>query len=161
ALRQELGESADRPPTSEPFVQEVHRICCMSPHPSIPESHWDAVPPGAQAAILAVIASLEARIADLEARLNQNSTNSSTPRYTDPPPSRAQPAPPPSRAGRTRGSHPAHKRPPRTRAPPEHPRATFEVKPTHCGGCGAAIQGQDPAPVRPQAAEIPPVRPNV
>ena len=38
----------------------------MSPHPSIPESLWNAVPPEAQSAILAVIASLEKRIADLE-----------------------------------------------------------------------------------------------
>src|SRR5947209_2676965 len=49
----------------------------MSPHPSIPESLWGTVPPEAQAAIVAVIASLGKRIADLEARLNQNSTNSS------------------------------------------------------------------------------------
>ena len=38
----------------------------MSPHPSIPESLWNTVPPQAQVAILAVIASLEKRIADLE-----------------------------------------------------------------------------------------------
>jgi transposase len=47
----------------------------MSPHPSIPESLWNTVPPEARAAILAVIAALEKRFADLEARLNQDSTN--------------------------------------------------------------------------------------
>jgi transposase len=58
----------------------------MSPHPSIPESLWITVPPEAQAAILAVVASLEKRIADLEVRLNQDSTNSSKPpRPTRPP----------------------------------------------------------------------------
>ena len=35
------------------------------------------------------------------------------------------------------------------------------VKPTHCGGCGALLQGEDPDPVRHQVAEIPPVRPDV
>jgi hypothetical protein len=41
----------------------------MSPQPSISESLWITLPSEAQAAILAVIASLEKRIADLEARL--------------------------------------------------------------------------------------------
>jgi hypothetical protein len=36
----------------------------MSPHPSIPESLWNNVPPEAQAAILTVIASLERWIAE-------------------------------------------------------------------------------------------------
>jgi transposase len=49
----------------------------MSPHPSIPESLWRTVPPEAQAAILVAFVSLERRIADLEVRLNANSTNSS------------------------------------------------------------------------------------
>lgn len=51
----------------------------MSPYPPIPESLWNTVPPEAQAAILAVVSVREERIADLEARLNQNSTNSSKP----------------------------------------------------------------------------------
>ena len=38
----------------------------MSPHPSILDSLWSTVPPEAQAAIVAVIASLETRIAELE-----------------------------------------------------------------------------------------------
>jgi len=56
----------------------------MSPHPSIPESLWSTVAPEAQAAILAVIAALEKRIAELEQRLNQNSTNSTGPPSSDP-----------------------------------------------------------------------------
>lgn len=57
----------------------------MNPHPLLPESRWNTVPPEAQVAILAVLALLEKRIADMEARLNQNSTNSSKPPSTDPP----------------------------------------------------------------------------
>ena len=56
----------------------------MSPTPPIPESLWNTVPPDAQAALMAVfeslrcrIAELEQRVADLEARLRLNSTNSS------------------------------------------------------------------------------------
>ena len=133
----------------------------MSPHPSIPESLWNTVPPEAQAAILAVIASLEKRIADLEARLNQNSTNSSKPPSTDPPAVKVKRRPPAPPSGRKRGGQPGHKRHTRALVPPEQLRETFEVKPTQCRGCGAALQGDDPDPLRHQVAEIPPVRPDV
>ena len=39
----------------------------MSPQPPIPESLWKIVPSQAQAAILALVGSLEQRIAELEA----------------------------------------------------------------------------------------------
>lgn len=133
----------------------------MSPHPSIPESLWNTVPPEAQAAILAAIASLEKRIADLEARLNQDSTNSSRPPSTDPPAARVKRRPPAPPSGRKRGGQPGHKRHTRALVPPDRIRETFEVKPTHCGRCGAALQGHDPDPARHQVAEIPPVRPDV
>src|SRR3954453_21622630 len=51
----------------------------MTPHPPIPEPLWNTVPPEAQAAFLEVFGSLERRIAELQARLNLNSTNSSKP----------------------------------------------------------------------------------
>jgi transposase len=44
---------------------------------------------------------------------------------------------------------------------PEQLRETFEIKPSHCKGCGAVLQGDDPDPLRHQVAEIPPVRPDV
>ncbi|WP_422923296.1 DUF6444 domain-containing protein [Singulisphaera sp. PoT] len=103
----------------------------MSPHPSIPESFWNTVPPGAQTAILAVIASLENRIADLEARLNQNSTNSSKPPSTDPPAVKVKRRPPAPPSGRRSGGQPGHKRHTRALVPPDQIRETFEVKPMH------------------------------
>jgi transposase len=133
----------------------------MSPHPSIPQSLWDTVPPEAQATIRAVIASLEKRIADLEARLNQNSTNSSKPPSTDPPAVKVKRRPPTPPSGRKRGGQPGHKRHSRALVPPEELREAFEVKPTQCQGCGAALRGDDPDPLRHQVAEIPPVRPDV
>jgi len=133
----------------------------MSPHPPISESLWTAVPPEAQAAILAVIASLEKRIAELEARLNQNSTNSSKPPSSDPPAVKLKRRPPAPPSGRRRGGQPGHKRHTRALVPPERLREIFDVKPTHCGGCGAALRGEDPVPLRHQVAEIPPVRPDV
>ncbi len=52
---------------------------------SVPQAIWDTLTPEAQACFAAVIGRLEQRIADLEARPNQNSTNSSRPPSTDPP----------------------------------------------------------------------------
>jgi transposase len=108
-----------------------------------------------------VIASLEKRIADLEARLNQNSTNSSRPPSTDPLAVKAKRRPPAPPSGRKRGGQPGHKRHTRALVPPEQVRETFEVRPSHCKGCGSALQGDDPGPMRHQVAEIPPVRPDV
>ena len=133
----------------------------MSPHPSIPESLWNTVPLEAQAAILAVISALEKRIANLEARLNQNSTNSSKPPSSDPPAVKVKRRPPAPPSGWKRGGQPGHKRHSRALVPPDQLRDIFEVKPAHCGGCSAALQGNDPDPLRHQVAEIPPVRPDV
>lgn len=133
----------------------------MSFHPPIPESLWNTVPPEAQSALLAAFASLEKRVADLEARLDQDSTNSSKPPSTDPPAVEVKRRPPAPATGRKRGGQPGHKRHTRALVPPEQLRDTFEVKPTHCGGCGTTLQGEDPDPVRHQVAEIPPVRPDV
>jgi hypothetical protein len=47
--------------------------------PPIPQELWDKTPPDAQAAVLALVQSLEKRIAALEARLGQDSSNSSKP----------------------------------------------------------------------------------
>ena len=48
----------------------------MIEEPPIPDELWQEIPPAAQAAILALIQHYEQRLAELEARLNQNSTNS-------------------------------------------------------------------------------------
>src|SRR6516162_10698788 len=57
----------------------------MSAGPLIPDELWQQIPPAAQAAIRALIQHYEQRLADLETRLNQNSTNSSKPPSSDPP----------------------------------------------------------------------------
>jgi hypothetical protein len=50
----------------------------MNAGPPIPDELWQQIPPAAQVAILALIQHYQQHIADLEARLNQNSTNSSS-----------------------------------------------------------------------------------
>jgi transposase len=97
----------------------------------------------------------------LEARLNFNSTNSSKRPSTDSPAVKLKRRPPVPPSGRKRGGQPGHNRYTRALVPPERLRETVEVKPTQCQGCGAALRGYDPDPLRHQVAEIPPVRPDV
>ena len=103
----------------------------MSPHPSIPESLWKTVPPEAQAAILAVIVSLKERIADLEVRLGQNSTNSSKPPSSDPPTLKRAP-PKPTSTNKASGQHGHAKA---QRALVDHPDTIHDCKPTVCRHC--------------------------
>jgi transposase len=131
----------------------------MTGEPPIPRDLWDQVPPTARAAILAAFRSLGQRIAALEARINQNSSNSSRPPSTDPPHLKRRPPLPPS--GRKRGGQRGHKRSIRPLVPPEHLAGSVECKPDVCSGCGHPIDGDDPAPIRHQVAETPRVRPTV
>jgi transposase len=93
------------------------------------------------------------RIAELEARLAQNSSNSSRPPSCDPPG-----APPPTTkppTGRPRGAQKGHKRHRRELLPPERVDAVHHVKPTHCRRCSSPLAGEDVAPVAHQVVEIP------
>jgi transposase len=45
--------------------------------------------------------------------------------------------------------------------PPEQVRDITDIKPPSCQRCGSPLQGDDPEPLRHQAAELPPVRPAV
>src|SRR3954453_18197953 len=72
----------------------------MSDAPPIPEPLWDTIPAEAQAAIRALLTTLERRIADLEERVNKNSTNSSKPPSSDPPSVKRRPPTPVSEGPR-------------------------------------------------------------
>jgi transposase len=108
-------------------------------------------------ALRAENAQLRARVQELEARLGQNSTNSSRPPSSDPPETPPRPPAPPS--GRRRGGQPGH--PPHQRAlvPPEQVDEFIAHWPTHCHGCQAPLRpiaaGE---PVRHQVTELPPVQ---
>src|SRR3954463_10970347 len=131
----------------------------MSDSPPIPEPLWDTVPPEAPAAIRALLTTLERRIAELEERVNKNSTNSSKPPSSDPPSVKRRPPTPAS--GKKRGGQPGHRHHPRALVPPEQLRQVIECKPPECQRCGDELHGDDPEPIRHQVAEVPPVRPVV
>jgi len=100
---------------------------------------------------------LRARVQELEARLGQNSRNSSRPPSSDPPETSPRPPAPPT--GRRRGGQPGH---------PPHQRALVSLEqvdqvvahwPAHCHGCQAPLpQTAVGEPVRHQVTELPPVR---
>src|SRR5829696_7568492 len=119
---------------------------------SLPPDVFDALPPTVQA----YIRHLEARLADLEARLNQNSTNSSKPPSADPPAVKRAPPKPPS--GRKAGGQPGHARALR---PLQEPARVVPCKPACCPACAAPLRGDDPDPERFQVTELPPLSPVV
>ena len=131
----------------------------MTDQPPLPQILWDTLSPDAQAAVVAVVRSLERRIAELEERVNKNSTNSSKPPSSDPPSVKRRPPVPAS--GKKRGGQPGHRHQPRALVPPEQLRQVFECKPSECRRCGDELHGDDPEPIRHQVAEVPPVRPVV
>jgi len=112
----------------------------------------------------------DARIAALEARVQQDSSTSSRPPSSDPPKTQAQRrAPPPAAVGdgqgRRQGGQPGH---------PGHHRSLVDaarvdrvvlVRPSACRGCGLGLAVEvgpcDPSEAREQVVELPPVRAEV
>ena len=131
----------------------------MSEPPPIPEPLWQSVPPDAQQAVRARLETLERRIAELEQRLNTNSTNSSRPPSSDPPSVKRPPQGRPT--GKKRGGQPGHRHHRRALVPPERLRQVIDCKPPACRRCGHDLHGEDSEPLRHQVAEVPPIEPTV
>src|SRR5881227_4027547 len=112
----------------------------MTP-PPLPPEVFDALPPAVQA----YIRYLEARLADLEARLGQTSANSSKPPSSDPP--HAKPTPPKAPSGRQKGGQPGHPKRSRPDLPPD---TVVELRTEICERCSHPLTGDDPEPHRHQ-----------
>jgi transposase len=123
----------------------------------IPDELWEQIPPAAQVAIRALIQRYERRLADLQAQLKQNSTNSSKLPSSDPPSLKRSPPKPPSpnKAGGQQGHVKAQ------RPLVDHPDAIHDCKPTACRHCQQPLHGDVPQPLRHQVWDVPPVRPLV
>lgn len=107
----------------------------------------------------AIIRALLAKIADLEARLNQSPRNSSRPPSTEHP--HAKPHRPKANGGRKAGGQPGHAKQTRPLLPSEQCTAVLLLKPSACRRCGRALAGDDPAPLRHQVWELPAIQPQV
>jgi transposase len=102
------------------------------------------------------VETLEREVAQLKARLGQNSQNSSKPPSTDPPGTQR---PQKESSGRAPGGQPGH--PGVTRAMAAKVDEVVDVKPAQCGHCGVGLKGSDPQPHRHQVTELPQVAPQV
>ena len=105
------------------------------------------------------IAALEHRVAELEARLGANATNSGTPPSANPP---AAPKPVvKTPTGRQPGAQPGHEPYLRRRLPPERIAEVIDFRPQRCHGCHATLPERpgpnDPEPTWHQVAELPPL----
>jgi transposase len=134
--------------------------------PSIPKDLWDAIPPAAQAAVLAVFAALQAqltrletRVADLEAQLHCNSTNSSKPPSTTHPHAKPRRSTPKSR--RAAGAQPGHPKHERDLVPTEQCQTVVPCVPSVGRRCGRALTGVDATPRRHQVWELPDLQPRI
>jgi transposase len=100
---------------------------------------------------------LEARVAELERRLNRSSRNSSLPPSQDPP--SAPPRPDTKGSGRGRGGQPGHEGRHRRLLPPEQVDEVVEHWPERCQACahvfGEPERVEAAEPWRHQVAELP------
>jgi transposase len=143
-----------------------------TPPVGIPADEWVTASPFMQHAVMALLtivaqqqqqlAQLQARVADLEARLNQHSQNSSKPPSSDPP--SAPPRPTRAPRGRKPGGqlgHPRHERPD---PDPDQIDTVCDHHPTSCASCQEALSPtlRDACAVRTQYVwELPVVRPHI
>jgi transposase len=111
----------------------------MNTDPPIPDELWQQIPPPAQTAIRALIQRYERRLADLEARLKQNSSNSSKPPSSDPP--NLKRSPPKLLTRNKAGGQHGHAKAQRSLI--DHPDAIQDCKPTACRHCQQQLSGDD------------------
>ena len=109
------------------------------------------------ATLQATVAALQERVRDLEARLGQNSTNSSLPPSSDPPGVVRRETKP---TGKKRGGQPGHPGHHRERVPPERVDEVVVHRPQACVHCRHSLAGETEAKCAwvHQVIELPPVR---
>lgn len=105
-----------------------------------------------------LLAAALGKIVDLEARLQQNSTNSSRPPSSDGPGAGRSPKKP---KGRKRGGQPGHGPQLRALIPADRVTESREIVPGQCEHCAATLLGRDSEPRRHQVIDLPEPRPSV
>jgi transposase len=105
------------------------------------------------------IAQLQREVAELKARLNKDSTNSSLPPSSAHP--HAKPAPPKPKSKKRRGGQHGHPKAERALIPVDQCQAVVPCVPNECRRCGRSLHGTDPEPLRHQVWELPEIQPVV
>ena len=123
---------------------------------------WSATPASVRQMVLGLVQAneaLRARVAKLEERLRQNSSNSSKPPSSDAPNAPKPPVRQPS--GRQQGGQIGHAGQSRLLKAVEQVDRVIELRPSVCGACGALLLGDDPTARRHQVTELPRIEPVV
>src|SRR5215813_4768470 len=110
-------------------------------------------------AVRVLVMELLRRLAEVEARLNQTSRNSSKPPSSDPPGAKPRAAEAPT--GRKPGGQPGHEGHSRKLKPESDVDQVIDVRPEQCGQCGTLLLGEDADPERHQVTELPRITPVV
>jgi transposase len=121
----------------------------------IPNELLEQMTPAVQAFVEALLVRLgeqDKRIAELEAKLNKTSRNSSKPPSTEHP--HAGPLPKKMKSKNKRGGQPGHQRFERTLIPAEQCQSVIPCKPEVCRGCGETLLGEDSSPLRQQVWDV-------
>jgi transposase len=127
----------------------------QAPPLGITEEDWAATP----VAVRALVTALLARLAQVEAQLQQTSRNSSKPPSSDPPSARPRPAK--AASGRPTGGQPGHEGHGRRLKPESEVDQIIDVRAEQCGHWGTLLLGDDLAPERHQVTELPRITPIV
>lgn len=140
----------------------------MSSPPITPEQ-LAALSPEVRGVVQAIIdhyerqvAELKAEVAKLKAELaaaRKTPRNSSLPPSSEHPHAKAPPAK--SKSKKKRGGQPGHEKYERALLPTEQCQQVVPVKPERCRRCGRKLCGHDPAPLRHQVWDLPPIEPLV
>jgi len=125
------------------------------PPTGISAEDWAATP----VAVRALVMELLRRLAEVEARLNQTSRNSSKPPSSDPPQAKPRAAKAPT--GRPSGGQLGQEGHGRKLKPESEVDQIIDVRPESCGQCGTLLLGEDTEPERHQVMELPRVAPVV
>ena len=100
----------------------------------------------------AQVTALLTRVGELEAKLAENSRNSSRPPSSDPPSAVRLKGEP---TGRKPGGQPGHKGVTRLLLPLEQVTRVIPVKPSACRNCGTRLHGHDEHPRRHRQVDVP------
>jgi transposase len=109
-----------------------------TPPADLTPEEWAATPPRVRALLLSLLATvqqLEPRVAELEARLNQTSRNSSKPPSSNPPSASPPPAKPPRGKPKNKGAQSGHPDQQRELLPVEEVNRVVPLRPSRCPAC--------------------------
>lgn len=134
----------------------------MDAPPPLPPDVLASLPPAVIASIewqAEQIRILTARVAELEAKLGKNPSNSSQPPSSTHPHDKVPSSKP--KSGRRRGGQPGHDKHERALIPTADCQEVVPCVPTACRRCGKELNGTDPDPLRHQVWELPEIQPLV